>query len=182
MRVFLFSGHMIDAPGRPTPRFPPEKEGAVRRAITLHLDPYAASAADVGVGGAACGADLLFAEELLQRGATLRLCLAYPQAQFLRKSVSFAGADWVRRFHVVAALSDVRVFPPDSPIAQKTKDPFERANLWMLEEAARLGGKDVVFLCVWDGKGGGGPGGTAHMVTEVERLGGRVDRIDPREL
>jgi hypothetical protein len=32
-RVFLFSGHMIDAPTRPTPRFPAAKEAAAAQKI-----------------------------------------------------------------------------------------------------------------------------------------------------
>jgi hypothetical protein len=36
--VLLFSGHMIDAKGRPTPRFPPDKEETARAAIGGSLD------------------------------------------------------------------------------------------------------------------------------------------------
>ena len=182
MRVFLFSGHMIDAPGRQKPRFPPKIECAVRDAIACELDRHGAGPQDLGVGSAACGSDLLFAEDLLRRGAALRLCLAFPEIEFLRRSVAFAGTDWVRRFHLVAARAQVDVFSPDSPIARTTSDPYERANLWMLEEARRLGGQDLVFLCVWDGEGGDGPGGTAHMVRTIEDAGGSVARIDPRSL
>ncbi len=32
-RVFLFSGHMLDAKGRKPPRFPPERESIAARAI-----------------------------------------------------------------------------------------------------------------------------------------------------
>lgn len=182
MRVFLFSGHMVDAPGRENPRFPPKMESAVRDAIDGELDRHGAGPQDLGVGSAACGSDLLFAEGLLRRGAGLRLCLAFPEPEFLRKSVAFAGVDWVRRFHVVTARARVDVFPADSPIARTTSDPYERTNLWMLEEARRLGGQELVFLCVWDGEGGDGPGGTAHMVQAVEAAGGSVSRIDPRSL
>jgi hypothetical protein len=182
MRVFLFSGHMVDAPCREQPRFPPALEGAVRDAIAGELDRYSAGERDLGVGSAACGSDLLFCEGLLQRGATLRLCLAFPEPEFLRRSVAFAGGDWVRRFHAVTARAQVDVFPADWPIARTASDPYERTNLWMLEEARRLGGQDIVFLCVWDGESGDGPGGTAHMVRAVQAAGGSVARIDPRSL
>lgn len=182
LRVFLFSGHMVDAPGRKKPRFPVALEGAVRGAIAGELDRQGASRGDFAVGSAACGSDLLFAEGLLQRGAALRLCLPLPEPEFLRKSVAFAGDDWVQRFHAITARAQVDVFPEDSPIAREASDPYERTNLWMVEEARRLGGQDIVFLCVWDGEGGDGPGGTAHMVQAVEAAGGSVVRIDPGSL
>jgi hypothetical protein len=182
MRVFLFSGHMVDAPGRKTPRFPVDMESAVRQAISGKLDRHGAGPEDAGVGSAACGSDLLFAEGLLDRRADLRLCLAFPEPEFLAKSVAFAGDGWVDRFHAVTARARVEVFPANSPIARATSDPYERTNLWMLDIARRLGGHDIVFLCVWDGKGGDGPGGTAHMVDTVKAAGGTVDCIDPGSL
>jgi len=36
--VLLFSGHMIDAPGRKQPRFPADKESIARDAIVDHID------------------------------------------------------------------------------------------------------------------------------------------------
>ena len=182
MRVFLFSGHMIDAPGRQQPRFPTTMESAVRDAIAIELNRHGACHQDIGVGGAACGSDILFSEGLLQRGAALRLYLAFPEHIFLRESVAFAGHDWVQRFHAVTSRAQVDVLPVHTPLAITSSDAYERANLWMIEEARRLGGDDIVFLCVWNGEGGDGRGGTGHMVQEVEAAGGSVARIDPKSL
>lgn len=182
MRVFLFSGHMIDAPGRESPRFPPMMEDTIRNAISGILERYGAGRWDVGVGSAACGSDLLFGEGLLERSAMLRLCLSFPEPEFLAKSVAFAGQNWVLRFHAVTAHAQVDVLPASSRIARITSNPYEQTNLWMLEEARRLGGREIVFICVWDGEGGDGPGGTSHMVQAVEAAGGTVVQINPRSL
>lgn len=40
----------------------------------------------------------------------------------------------------------------------------------------------VRLLCLWNGWGGDGPGGTAHMYNEVKRRTGRVTWIDARNL
>src|SRR5262249_3967577 len=37
LRVLLFTGHQVDRPGQPEPRFPPAKEGAARQAIREHV-------------------------------------------------------------------------------------------------------------------------------------------------
>ena len=38
------------------------------------------------------------------------------------------------------------------------------------------------FVCLWNGGGGDGPGGTAHMYQEVAKRTGQVHWIDTREL
>jgi len=40
----------------------------------------------------------------------------------------------------------------------------------------------VHFICLWNGGGGDGPGGTAHLYAEVQRRSGRVTWIDTRLL
>src|SRR5208337_4165779 len=59
-KVALFSGHMIDAPGREKPRFPPDKEPIAARAIEEALADLGVGAADLAICGGACGGDLLF--------------------------------------------------------------------------------------------------------------------------
>ena len=75
-RVVLFSGHMIDAPGRATPRFPADKEPVAAAAVGQALDEFGAAGGDQALSGAACGGDLLFAEAVLRRG--LRLQIRFP--------------------------------------------------------------------------------------------------------
>jgi hypothetical protein len=38
------------------------------------------------------------------------------------------------------------------------------------------------LVCLWNGGGGDGPGGTAHMYNEVKRRTGRVTWLDTRTL
>jgi hypothetical protein len=52
----------------------------------------------------------------------------------------------------------------------------------MLGAALRFGADKVDFVCLWDGEGGDGPGGTKHMIEEVRRLGGRTVPLDTRKL
>src|SRR5437016_2342482 len=93
-RVVLFSGHMIDAPDRSKPRFPPELEPRVANAIGEKLAELDVGNEDVGISGAACGADILFAEAGAGRGLVLRVYLPFEENTFLEKSVEFADHDW----------------------------------------------------------------------------------------
>ena len=59
--VVAFSGHMIDAPDRPQPRFPASLEYEVALALRAQAAAYRSS---IGFSQAACGADILFLEAM----------------------------------------------------------------------------------------------------------------------
>ncbi|MGJ0514937.1 MAG: hypothetical protein ACR65O_04195 [Methylomicrobium sp.] len=182
-RVFLFSGHMIDSPDRKTPRFPPDKENAARQRIAAALADLNAGPQDLGLTQGACGGDILFAEACRRRGVKLQLLQPFEEPVFIEKSVAFADAEWLQRYLTItsglespplAAPRELGRLPPDM-------NAYERCNLWLLASALAYGAKKLVFICLWDGGGGEGPGGTAHMVEEVEKQKGRVIWLDTKK-
>ena len=183
-KVFLFSGHMIDAPDRSEPRFPAAREGVAALAIGNQLDVLGAGAGDLGLCGGACGGDLLFAEACLARGLDLEIRIPFPVGEFLEKSVAFAGAGWVERFFRVTEARKVRllVMPEVLGPLPPGSDPYERDNLWQLDCALRFGPEKLHFLCLWNGQGGDGPGGTRHMLAAVQQRSGQVFILDTTAL
>ena len=56
-------------------------------------------------------------------------------------------------------------------------------NLWsILAQCLRVASAGCGSLALWDGGGGDGPGGTAHMYNEVKHRTGRVTWLDMRTL
>lgn len=180
--TLLFSGHMIDARDRKIPRFPPEMEGAARAAIDKELDALGAGSGDLAVCSAACGGDLLFAEAALARGLFLEVYLPFDAATFARESVAFAGGTWQSRFDTVLAASTVHLLSAERSPLGEGQDPYEQVNLWMLEAAGRFGAEKLVFIALWNGQGGDGPGGTQHMMETVRRQRGQAHWIDTTQL
>ena len=181
-KVILFSGHMIDARERETPRFPPDKEPIAANAIATALVELDVGARDLCICGGACGGDLLFAEAALARSARLELCIPFDEATFLEKSVDFAGDDWRARFFAAKARANLHVLPVELGPAPGAEDPYERNNRWMLDRAMRFSPGKVDFLCLWNGQGGDGPGGTRHMMEEIAKAGGRTHVLDTTNL
>jgi hypothetical protein len=181
-RVFLFSGHMIDAPGRERPRIPAEQEPVAREAIERELDRLGISPADLAICGGACGGDLIFAEVALSRGARLELYIPFDEPAFLARSVDFADADWHARFLAAKRQATLHVMPNELGPTPAGDDPYKRNNLWMLQAAERFGTARLEFVCLWDGQGGDGDGGTHHLMTEVRGRAGRVHRLDTTKL
>ena len=179
-KVVLFSGHMIDAPGRGKPRFPPDKEPIAVQAIAGALADIDVGPPDLCICGGACGGDLLFAEAALARGARLELYIPFEEPTFLENSVDFAGGDWDARFFAAKARGVLHVAPRELGQLQEGEDPYERNNRWMLGAALSFGA-DRVFVSLWNGEDGDGPGGTRDMMYEV-RNRGRTIWIDTKKL
>lgn len=175
---------MIDAPDRKEPRFPPAKEGPVRRKIAGQLADWRAGAGDLGISGGACGADILFAEGCLERGVRVLLLIALPEDAFLKKSVAFAGADWEARYRALRARCETRFQHEVLGPTARGEDAFERNNRWRLDVARELVLPERIrALLVWDERhAGDGPGGTADFAARVAESGGGVTVINPTKL
>ena len=190
-KVFLFSGHMIDSPERPEPRFPAAKESIAAARIGEALDALGAGPDDLAIAQGAAGGDILFGEACRARGVRFQMLLPLAEPEFIEASVQPCadGESWRQRYFALREQLDlpVRIMPDVlGPLPRDRSgrqiDPFERCNLWLLYSALAQGIDRVRFICLWNGGGGDGPGGTAHMVSEVKRRTGQVTWLDTRKL
>jgi tetratricopeptide (TPR) repeat protein len=187
-QVFLFSGHMVDAPSRETPRFPADKVARAGGRIAAALEQLGAGPEDLALSQASAGGDLLFLEACQARNVRIQIHLPFPEPQFVAESVapSADGDTWRDRYYAMKKKlpsgDALRILPNELGPLPKGVSPFERCNLWLLYTALACGVDKVHFICLWNGGGGDGPGGTAHMYQEVERRTGRVTWIDTRRL
>ena len=97
--VIHYCGPM-SASGEARGRLPAGSEERVRAAVAREL---ARLRVGIAFGALAAGADLLVAEELLNRGGELFAVLPLSEAEFARVSVAPAGARWVERYRACLA-------------------------------------------------------------------------------
>ena len=174
--VVVFAGHMIDQPGRATPRFPAALEAGVREAIRERLAKIAPLAA---YGSAACGADILCLEAMRELGGETHVVLPFPPAEFRRTSVDIASG-WGERFDQALAAADSVTITSDHR-AHGSSATFEYANLVLTGMGglrARLLDTTLRGVAVWDPHAPSSPGGSASTLTLWEQRGIAVDRID----
>ncbi|HNY11853.1 MAG TPA: hypothetical protein PKK26_09715, partial [Candidatus Wallbacteria bacterium] len=180
--VVVFSGHMIDRPGRSVPRFPPELEQAVYNSISQRLFEVNAG---FGFSSAACGSDILFIEALLKRGAESHIVLPYDKYQFMKNSVDvIEGAEWGGRFNA-ALKKAAQVFTASENMFEEEGISYEYSNhllIGMARMKAAQIGTNTVSMAVWDKKTGDGPGGTSSFVEKLRSLGMNFELIDINEL
>ena len=181
-QVFLFTGHMIDAPTRANPRFPAAKEPIAAKRIAEALGQLGAGPEDLAFTQGACGGDLLFTEACQQRGVKVQWLQPFDESTFIQKVVVRHGETWYPRYLAAKAklMSPIRSALQELGPLPRGVDPNERCNLWLLSTALSYGVSKVQFICLWDGGGGDGLGGTAHMYQEVNRRTGQVTWIDSR--
>jgi len=178
-RVAAFTGHMVDAPDRPTPRFPPEKVEAVRKAIAEQLRKRKIG---YGFSSAARGSDLLFLEELGKMGGRARVFLPFPREEFKKTSV---GYGWDDRFDKALNAHEVVELSAQVPQADKQPEAYANCNRKILEEAttkAKALNEEPLLIAVWNGDSGDGGGGTADVVREWKNEGHEVIIIDISKL
>ena len=190
-RTLLFTGHMVDAQDRTTPRFPPtpEAEAEARRIIreAIQHERSLEDGALVGIAGGAAGGDILFHEICQELEIPTQLFLALPAADFSRESVQHGGPQWVERFQRLCQRVPPRVLSdtPLQPIWLRGKKEYgiwQRNNLWMLFNALALDAERLTLLALWDKGAADGPGGTEDLVTQVEQRGYKWERLPAERL
>ena len=186
--AILFTGHMIDAPGRQAVRFPASAEEAARVAIRRSVESVVAGKnaeqTTIGVAGGASGGDLLFHETCAGLRIPTLLRLALPVDAYIEASVGPAGAVWVERFRALfrrlgpdaVSILNNSVVLPESLTEGAELNIWQRTNLWMIREAIALAPQRSL-IALWDGKPGDGPGGTEHLVEVAPKFGIEVAPI-----
>jgi len=187
--VILFTGHMVDTPDRPTPRFPHAKAPLAGAAIEAQLNAITQGdkTNSLGIAGGGSGGDLLFHEASARLGIPTRLRLTLPGDLFVARSVTPVAGDWESRFHAVeqnaatAVLGDSEELPAWLA-AKEGYNVWVRTNLWMLEEALSLGAREVHLIALWNGEDGDGVGGTGEFVQLARQEGVLTHVIDTKQL
>ena len=132
-QVLLFSGHMVDAPNRPIPRFPLDKVPIAEVEIAKTLDQLEIGPEDLTLTQGASGGDLIFAEACQSRGVKLQLMQSFQEEEFVERSVASSEGDWCSRYYAVKAkLTQPILLLPDEQLRAENSDLFERCNLWLL--------------------------------------------------
>lgn len=181
-RVAVFAGHLIDRPGRSSPRFPPELEEPVAREIRARLRRHGIG---FGFSAAGSGGDILFLEALLDMDAEAHVVLPYNREQFLEDSVDYLeGSSWASRYsNVLERAAEVTTASHQRMLAGAMSYEF---GFLLLDGMAAVQAEELetelVCVAVWDGQPGDGPGGTAASIEHWRGRNRHVDIIDLRTL
>lgn len=169
-KVIHYTGYRIDAPDSIDGRFLPEDESTIRASIDTLLSEF-----DVGFGfgSLACGSDILFAEALLERNASLEIYLPFCLEEFIEISVRTGGSSWEQRFlAVLGKVSQVYFATEDQYLGDDSL--FNYCSQLAMGQAilrSQLLETEVLQIAVWDGRPPTGIAGTAVDLLSWNKLG-----------
>ncbi len=188
-RVILFTGHRIDAPARPTPRFPAVKEEQARAMIRDAVTNIKAKTDGklLGISGGAAGGDILFHEVCEELNIPSQMYLVLPRNDYIKASVADSGPAWVERFDRLYEKLKAKVLSDSDRLprwlrAKKDYSIWQRSNLWMLHNALYISQEHLTLMALWNGSSGDGPGGTEDMVKRAVDRGATFIHLDTRKL
>ena len=173
--VMCYAGHIIAAPGA-TGRFPAEQEEHVAKAIAELLERQKVG---FGYGALAAGADILFAEALLARGAELHVVLPFTREEFVDVSVAAPKGRWVERFEAcLKRARSVTYATSDSYLGHDAIFAYgSMVTMGLAVLRARFLDAEVRQAAVWDGQETTGLAGTGFDVRTWRALGRPSDII-----
>jgi hypothetical protein len=189
-RVLLFTGHMIDAPGRATPRFPADKVDIAKQKIAeaVAAEQQMAGGIAYGIAGGANGGDILFHQVCEAMSVPTHIYLAVPRELYIRESVAQAGPQWIEEFNRLVRSKPVRVLCETKQLPRWLQEKpdyniWQRNNLWNLHNAlAAAGGENVTLIALWNGAPGDGAGGTDDMVQIAQERGAKTIILDTKKI
>jgi SMODS and SLOG-associating 2TM effector domain 1/Protein of unknown function (DUF4231)/Tetratricopeptide Repeats-Sensor len=196
IRPLVFSGHMIDPPGRVPERFPGHQEQTAKEQILEAIRAIKAVADGqgeqlIGLAGATDGGDVLFHEACAELGIDTEVFLPVPELAY-RATATSGWPGWVERYHAVLGWVRERAREKNKKedgvhiLARADQRPtwlqgragystWQRSNRWILHHAwATTTVNRVTVLALWNGEPGDGPGGTADMVNTAQAGGADV--------
>ncbi len=180
--AILFTGHMVDLPGRATPRFPQLSEPIAWRVIRDAIERARSQTRGrvVAIASGARGGDLLFHEACRLYGLERRMVLPFPVEAFIETSViGVPNGGWEQMFR-----DNWEALPPSEReivLAARDDKGYALCNNRMIDLAKEIA-TSFTIIALWDGKPGDGPGGTGEHVEKVREIGGKADIIDAKIL
>ncbi|NES99087.1 MAG: DUF4071 domain-containing protein [Sphaerospermopsis sp. SIO1G1] len=181
-RAVVFTGQMIDQSERENPRFPAELEAQVYESI---CDRLATLDAKIGYASAACGADILFLEAILELKGEIHIVLPYEQEEFIKNSVDIIpNSNWKQRFNTLFAKAN-EVIVCSHHNLENNPVLYEYANRvihGLGKMRAELLDTELLNLAVWDGKASNTIGGTASTIQMWQDWGYKPEIINLQSL
>jgi tetratricopeptide (TPR) repeat protein len=151
-RGLVFTGYMVDFPGKDKKAFPPEREAEIRQEIRKRVEKFKAQPQDRAfVAGLSAGSEIIFAEVCAEAGIKVKAFLPYTESTYIRRFVAPGGEAWVDRFYKLRNNSFIDEIYQSEHLGQpKDGDNlFERNGRWAIYSAlGRVGIENIRMIAV----------------------------------
>jgi hypothetical protein len=178
--IAIFAGHILDRPGRDSPRFPPNAEDEVFTRISSWLNQKNIR---TSYSSAAAGSDIIFLTAAQQAGIKTHIILPFAAEDFVETSVRVAGEQWIERFNHVLSNAESLTIANDQAAGDRSA-AYDFTNRMIAAQAMMKANEvqmPVLGLGVWNREVGDAAGGTADAVTTWCRANIETFAIHPTD-
>ncbi len=171
-KIAMYCGHMFNADRK--------AEAVLRERIDAAIERHDIA---VGYGPLACGADIMIAEALLEKGRELRVVLPFCEEDFIAESVKCGGRGWLKRYHACRkGAAEIYFATPGAYVGDDNQFAYNsRYAMGLTALRAQLDGCGTVQLAVVSDEIASlsrtGIAGTNADISLWEGLGGVSERI-----
>lgn len=184
-RGLVFTGYMIDFPGKDKKAFPIEREAEIRQEIRKRVEKFKAHSQDRAfLAGLSAGSEIIFAEVCAEAGIKVKAFLPYTESTYIRRFVAPGGEAWVDRFYKLRNSSYIDEIYQSEHLGQpKDGDNlFERNGRWAIYSAlGRVGIENVRMIAVANEFVGDTKDRdvllTSYMIDMMRNVGGVVEEF-----
>lgn len=184
-RGLIFTGYMVDFPGKDKKAFPSERENEIRQEIRKRVEKFKPQPQDRAfVAGLSAGSEIIFAEVCAEAGIKVKAFLPYTESTYIRRFVAPGGEAWVDRFYKLRNNSFIDEIYQSEHLGQpKDGDNlFERNGRWAIYSAlGRVGIENIRMIAVANEFVGDTKDRdvllTSYMIDMMRNVGGVVEEF-----
>ncbi|MEN9564446.1 MAG: hypothetical protein RIR73_2690 [Chloroflexota bacterium] len=184
-RGLIFTGYMVDFPGKDKKAFPPEREAEIRQEIRKRVEKFKPQAQDRAfVAGLSAGSEIIFAEVCAEAGVKVKAFLPYTESTYIRRFVAPGGEAWVDRFYKLRNNSFIDEIYQSEHLGQPKEGDnlFERNGRWAIYSAlGRVGIENTRMIAMANEFVGDTKDRdvllTSYMIDMMRNVGGVVEEF-----
>ena len=137
--IAMYCGHMFNGGS--------DAEAPLAARIAEAIDAHDIS---IGYGPLACGADIMIAEALLERGGELQVVLPFREEDFIAESVQCGGDDWLKRYEACReAASGIYLSTPNAYVGDDNQFAYNsRYTMGLVHLRAQVEAAQTMQLAV----------------------------------
>jgi hypothetical protein len=152
--AILFIGHMVDSFHQQEPLFPKEMETEARENIRDSLSEMQPDETSTVIfTSIAAGADIIFAEECLNRNLHIEILLPYAEPRYVADWIISVGDEWASRYYNVRNHANT-IIRLQSELVGSPKwgaNSLKRNGKWGVYSALGFGVENVRLITLWNG-------------------------------
>lgn len=184
-RALVFTGYMVNHPGKDKRFFPADKQSEIKNEICKRIEKFKPTPRDRAfLAGLSAGSEIIFAEACVEAGMKVKVFMPHSESKYARLFVVPAGQEWQDRYYAIRGNSLVDEIYQGEHLGplKEGDDTYERNGRWVIYSALGRVGIENMRLMAFASEFIGETKDrdilqARYMIELMRNLGGRVEEL-----